>query len=115
MGNGYLAADWLLAIITTLCALAHLAVLRAPDIPESKIIEHIRWIKIAGFVIISSRFWFVIIWHGDLLIPPATEIGLTLVCGAELYRTVYRLFQQLMDDQYHARCARSRKVNHADY
>ena len=105
MGHGFIAADWLLAIITTLCALAHLAVLRAPDIPESKIIEHIRWIKIAGFLILSMRWWYVIVIHGDLFIPPATELGLMLVLAAEFYRTVYRLFQHSMDEQYHARTA----------
>jgi hypothetical protein len=113
MGHGYIFADWILAIIVTLCALAHLAVLRAPDIPESKIIEHIRWIKIAGFSILAIRFWFVISTHGDLYIPPATEIGLTLIFGAELYRTVYRLFQELMDHQYSSRAQRKGRI-HAD-
>lgn len=114
MGHGYIFADWTLAILATLCALSHLAVLRAPDIPESKIIEHVRWIKIAGFSILAIRFWFVLTTHGDIFIPPATEMGLTLVLGAEFYRTVYRLFQSRMDDQYHARMKR-REGAHGDF
>lgn len=106
MGEGFVIADWVLALLVTLCALAHLAVLRAPEIEESKIIEHIRWVKIGGFTILSMRFWFILLADGDLLAPPPTEMGLSFVFGAELVRTVYRLFQQKMDVQYEQRAHR---------
>lgn len=109
MGNGFVLADWLLACLALFCALAHLAILRAPDLTESKIIEHIRWIKIGGFAILALRWGYVLSVHGDLFIPPATEIGLMLVLAAEFYRTVYRLFEHKMDIQYECRSQKRKK------
>lgn len=107
-GYGLFFADWILAILVLLCALAHFAILRAPEIEESKIIEHIRIIKIGGFAILSMRFGYVLCSGGDLLVPVATEMGLTLVFAAEFYRTVYRLFQHKMDTQYERRSHRQK-------
>lgn len=93
-----LIADWFMAVLVLLCALAHVAILRAPDIGESDTIEAIRRIKIAAFAILAMRFWYVLLQGDDLVIPAPTEMGLTLLFGAELYRTIYRLYQHKMDD-----------------
>lgn len=110
MGQGYIFADWILTILVILCALVHVAVLRAPDLPESKIIEHIRMIKIAGFSIVAMRYVYVLYVHGDIYIQPATELGLILIFGAEFYRTLYRLFQHKMDVQYEIRARRRKTI-----
>jgi hypothetical protein len=109
MGQGFVAADCILAVVVTFCALAHLAILRAPDLVESETVERVRYIKIGGFAILAIRFWFVIWSSGGMLMPIATEIGLLLVFGAELYRTVYRLFQHAMDLQEERRTSKHRR------
>lgn len=109
MEHGVLVSHCVLAILVVLCALAHLAVLRAPDIPESHIVEHVRWIKIAGFLLLSIRFWYVIFTTGGIPMPIVTVMGLTLIFSGELYRTIYRLFQVGMDAQYDARNLKGNK------
>jgi hypothetical protein len=109
MGQGYLIADWIITLLVTFCALAHVAILRAPDISESKIIEHIRYIKVGGLSILTIRFWYIMVSDGDLMVPAPTEIGLSLFLAAEFYRTVYRLFQNKMDTQYEKRSSGRRK------
>lgn len=94
-----LIADYAMAILVLLCACAHVAILRAPDINESETIEAVRRIKIAAFAILTLRFWYVLLQGDELIIPMPTQMGLTLLFGAELYRTVYRLFQHNIDAQ----------------
>jgi hypothetical protein len=109
MENGLFFADCLLALLATLCALAHLAILRAPDLVESATIERVRYIKIGGCSILAIRWWIDLVLGGDILILATTEMGLTLFLGAEFYRTVYRLFQHKIDLQEERRASRQRR------
>lgn len=116
MGNILYVADWVLAVLVLLCFLAHLAVLRAPDIPEKSIIERIRMVKLAGLLIMTIRFFYVMSSTGDILMPLPTQMGLTLLLAAELYGTLYRLFPshiQAQQDAHALRCAARRTHSHA--
>lgn len=86
------ASDWLLALMALLCSLGHIAVLRSPDYQESFTRESIRRIKIAGFSLLTIRWWYVLLFDTDLLIPAPTVMGMTLVLGAEFFMAVYLLF-----------------------
>jgi hypothetical protein len=92
-----LFADWLMAILVALCGCCHLAVLRAPDVVETPPLEAIRRIKLAGFSILTLRYWYVLLQGHDLVVPAPTEIGLTLLFTADLFKSLYRLFQTKVD------------------
>lgn len=111
-GLGLILADYFLAILVTLCTAVHLAILRAPDIEESETIQAIRRIKIAGFAILTMRFWYVLFTQGDLHVPAPTELGLSMIFGAELYRCIYRLYQHKID---HYQSMRSIKDTRTKY
>lgn len=96
-------SDWLLVALVTACVLGHLAVLRAPDYAESPQRESIRRVKIAGLTILAIRWWYVMLATGDLLIPSPTAMGLTLLLGAEAFKTIYQLFSFEIDGYCH-RC-----------
>jgi len=115
MSNGLLFTDWFLAILTTLCLLGHLAVLRAPDIPETSIVERIRWVKIAGLSIMTIRFWYSITTGAEIPMSVATQIGLSLYMVADFYGTMYRLFPFIINAQIDAEMLRNsdnQGVNH---
>jgi hypothetical protein len=85
--------DWLLAVLCLLCALAHLACLRSPDIQEQAAKEMGRRIKIAGLILISMSWWMRLINGEDIPIAAPVVLGYGLVFFGELLVTTFRLYE----------------------
>ena len=87
------ASAWVLASLVLLCALAHLACLRSPDIQDSLPKEMARRIKIAGLVLVSISWWTRLMDGVQIVIAPVVIMGLTLVLVGELIGTMHRLYE----------------------
>lgn len=85
--------DWFLAVLVLLCALAHLACLRSPDIQEQPPKEMGRRIKIAGLILISMSWWVRLFNGEDIPIATPVVLGYALVFFGELLVTTFRLYE----------------------
>jgi hypothetical protein len=94
-----LVADWFLTAIILLCGFTHFAILRTPDIPETFIGEAMRRIKITGYFLTGGWWFYLMVKFGDIPIPVLSQLGLTLVFGAEFYKTLYVLFKHTINEQ----------------
>ena len=85
--------DWFLAILCSLCVLAHLACLRSPDIQEQPPKEMGRRIKIAGLLLVAMSWWMRLLAGIDIVIALPVMIGWSMLFFGELLMTVFRLYE----------------------
>jgi hypothetical protein len=103
-GHGFVFMDWVLTSFVLLGVILLAAVLRAPDVVESKMKEIAHRIMLGGLMILAARCMYVLTNSGDLIIAPVHIIGLTFVMIAVCVSCIAVLFPHVNDiDEAEAR------------
>lgn len=91
-GVGYVPLDWLFCVCTALAAVVQCAVLRSPDVGESRIVNGTRRLRLVAWSILFLRTAFVLTTAGDLLVPIYSLMPLLMLVLADIFSGMARLF-----------------------